>query len=190
MSLYELFLTVHILGAIAWIGSGFLLLVLASGAARIGDPEAIGKVIDDSAPLGTRLFIPASLVTLAMGIALTIEGPWSLSHLWIALGLAGFAATFLTGVLVAKPRGDAIAEMRRREGRMTPEATFAARRLLVIGRTDYIVLVLVVIDMAIKPTGDDVGILVVMALILIAGLAYVAAAYRAIEQPAPEPSAA
>jgi uncharacterized membrane protein len=91
MSLYELFLTVHILGAIAWIGSGFLLLVLANGAARAGDPEAIGKIIDDTTPLANRLFIPASLVTLVMGIALTIEGPWSLGHLWIALGLAGLA---------------------------------------------------------------------------------------------------
>jgi hypothetical protein len=56
----------------------------------------------------------------------------------------------------------------------------------VLGRTDYIVLVLVVIDMAIKPTGDDVGVLVVMALILLAGIAYVIATLRGLEQPVPE----
>jgi uncharacterized membrane protein len=190
MSLYELFLTVHILGAVAWIGSGFLLLLLANGAARATDGEALGRIIDETAHLGNRLFIPASLVTLVMGIALTIEGPWSLGYLWIALGLAGFLATFLTGALVMKPRGDAIAEIRRREGRMTPAATYEARRMLVLARTDYLVLVLVVIDMAIKPTGDDVGVLVVMALILVAGIAYVLASYRGIEEPAPEPAAA
>jgi uncharacterized membrane protein len=188
MSLYELFLTAHILGAIAWIGSGFLLLVLANRAARTTDGEALGRIIDDTADLANKLFIPASLVTLAMGIALTIEGPWSLGYLWIALGLAGFLATFLTGLLVMKPRGDAIAEMRRREGRMTPAATYEARRMLVLGRTDYLVLGLVVIDMAIKPSGDDVGVLVVMALLLLAGITYVLAAYRGIEEPAPQPA--
>ena len=164
--------------------------MLANGAARATDGEALGKIVDNTAHLGNRLFIPASLVTLVMGIALTIDGPWSLGHLWVALGLAGFLATFLTGVLVMKPRGDAIAEIRRREGRMTPAATYEARRMLVLGRTDYLVLSLVVVDMAIKPSGDDAGVLVVMALILLAGIAYVLASYRGIEQPAPEPAAA
>jgi hypothetical protein len=86
-----------------------------------------------------------------------------------------------------KPRGDAIAEIRRREGRMTPAATYEARRMLVLGRTDYLVLALVVIDMVIKPSGDDVGVLVVMALILLAGIGYVLTSYRGIEQPAPQP---
>jgi uncharacterized membrane protein len=190
MSAYELFLAVHILGAIAWIGSGFLLLVLANGAARATDGEALGRIIDDTAHLGNRLFIPAALVTLAMGIALTIDGHWSLGNLWVALGLAGFATTFLTGLLVMKPRGDAIAEIRRREGRMTPAATYEARRMLVLARTDYLVLALVVIDMAIKPTGDDVGVLVVMALILVAGIAYVLASYRGIELSPTAPAAA
>jgi uncharacterized membrane protein len=190
MSLYELFLSVHILAAVAWIGSGFLLLVLASRAARGGDDdgEALGRVIDDSAFLGGRLFIPAALVTVAMGIALTIEGSWGFDRLWIVLGLCGFLATFLTGVIVFKPRGDAVAAARERDGGMTAQTTFEARRMLALGRTDYVVLVLVVVDMAVKPTGDDVGILVAMALALLAGIGYVLASYRSIEPPAaPQP---
>jgi uncharacterized membrane protein len=188
MSLYELFLTVHILGAIAWIGSGFLLLVLANGAARATDGEALGRIIDETAHLGTRLFIPASLVTLAMGIALTIEGSWGFDRLWIMLGLTGFLATFITGAAIMKPRGDAIAALRRRHGHMTPEATYQARRMLVLGRTDYFVLALVVVDMAIKPTGEDAGVLVAMALALLAGITYVLVTYRGIEAPAPQPA--
>jgi hypothetical protein len=55
--------------------------------------------------------------------------------------------------------------------------------MLALGRVDYVVLVMVVVDMALKPTGDDAGVLSVMALVLAAGLAYVVTAYRRIEAP-------
>ena len=188
MDLYELFLALHILAAIAWIGSGFMLLVLAGRAARQPDGEALGRVIDDTADLGGKLFIPASLLTFAMGLALVIDGPWTFDQLWIVLALAGFAATFCTGALILKPRGDRIAELRRRDGRMSREATYTARRMLALGRLDYVVLVMVVVDMALKPTGDDAGVLAAMAAVLLAGVGYVVTAYRAIE--APEPATA
>jgi uncharacterized membrane protein len=185
---YDVLLFLHILAAIAWIGSGFMLLLLANRAARQPDGEALGRVIDDTADLGAKLFIPASLLTFAMGVALAIDGPWSFDQLWIVLGLAGFATTFVTGALILKPRGDRIAELRRRDGGMSPEANYAARRMLALGRLDYIVLVMVVVVMALKPTGEDVGVLVAMAAVLAAGLAYVVIAYRSIE--APEPAVA
>jgi uncharacterized membrane protein len=188
MDLYELFLALHILAAIAWIGSGFLLLLLANRAARQPDGDELGRVIDDTADLGAKLFIPASLLTFAMGLALVIDGPWAFDQLWIVLGLAGFATTFCTGALIMKPRGDRIAELRRRDGGMSPEANYAARRMLALGRVDYVVLVMVVVDMAIKPTGDDAGVLAVMAAVLLAGVGYVIASYRAIEAPQPAPA--
>jgi hypothetical protein len=165
-----------------------MLLLLATRAARQPDGEALGGLIDDTADLGTKLFIPASLVTFAMGLALAIDGPWSFDQLWIVLGLAGFATTFVTGALILKPRGDRIAELRRRDGGMSPEANYAARRMLTLGRLDYVVLVMVVVDMALKPTGDDVGVLAVMAAVLLAGIASVVVGYRTIE--APEPAVA
>jgi hypothetical protein len=183
MRVYDLLLAGHILSAMAWIGSGFLLLVLASRAARESG-EALGRFIDDTAFLGTRLFIPASLLTFVLGLALAIHGPWSLSQLWLVLGLGGFLATFVTGALIMKPRGDRIAELRRRDGGMSPEAEFAARRMLTLGRTDYVVLALVVVDMAMKPTGDDVTLLAIMAAVLLAGVGFVIAGYRRIGAPA------
>ena len=184
MRVYNLLLTGHILAAIAWIGSGFLLLVLAGRAARAADPEALGRIIDETADLGAKLFIPASLATFALGLALAIDGPWRFGQLWIVLGLCGFAATFITGALVMKPRGDKIAELRRRDGRMSAEAEFAARRMLTLARTDYVVLVLVVADMVLKPTAADTGLLVAMGAILVGGIAAVVAGYRAIPAPA------
>ena len=67
---------------------------------------------------------------------------------------------------------------------MTPEALSEGRKLLTLARIDYIVLLLVVLDMVVKPTGDDVGLLVVMAAILVAGVAYVLWRARALTPPA------
>jgi hypothetical protein len=54
------------------------------------------------------------------------------------------------------------------------------------------VLFLVIADMVIKPIGDDVGVLIGMAVILIAGIAYIVSRLRALdaerEAPAPSPA--
>ena len=69
-----------------------------------------------------------------------------------------------------------------RDGGMSPEAEIEIRKLLTKGRVDTVVLYLVVAVMALKPTGDDVGILVALAAIVVAGLAYVAMRLRQIDE--------
>ena len=61
-----------------------------------------------------------------------------------------------------------------------------------MARVDYVVLFLVVADMVVKPTGDDAGVLIAMAVILIAGIAYILSRLRALdaERETPAPSAA
>jgi hypothetical protein len=46
---------------------------------------------------------------------------------------------------------------------------------------DYVTFALVVLDMVAKPTGDDTGLLVAMAAILVAGIAYILVSVRAID---------
>jgi hypothetical protein len=52
----------------------------------------------------------------------------------------------------------------------------------------YVVLVLVVADMTLKPTGDDVGLLLAMALVLAAGLAWALTAAQAVRAPGEAPA--
>ena len=170
MTLYELLLFVHILAAAIWFGSGFLLHVLAYRAK--GDDASLERLFHDTAALSTGLFIPSSLVVLVAGVLLVIDGPWSFDQLWIVLGLLGYAATFTTGVGILKPRSERIVEMMERAGGMTPEAAVEIRRMLSLAKIDYITLMLVIAVMALKPTGDDVVVLTVMALVMVAGTAY------------------
>jgi hypothetical protein len=188
MSWYEFLLFVHIAASIAWIGAGFLMLVLGLRADRTDDEAGIKRLLDDNAWLATRLFIPASLTVVVAGVLLTIDGPWEFDQLWIVLGLVGYASTFFTGVAILRPRGDAIAAAIERDGRMTPASLADARRLLALARIDYVVLLLVVADMAIKPTGDDVGVLVAMAAVLAVGLAWALNAAQSVRTPGEAPA--
>jgi hypothetical protein len=54
----------------------------------------------------------------------------------------------------------------------------------------YVTFALVVLDMVVKPTGDDGGVLIAMALILAAGIAYILVSLRAIDARAAQPSSA
>ncbi|HZB07022.1 MAG TPA: DUF2269 family protein [Thermoleophilaceae bacterium] len=183
MTLYELLLFIHIGASIVWIGAGFLSLVLATTYDRESDEAAIKRFLKDQEWLAMRLFVPASLVVVIFGIALVIESDaWSFDQLWIILGLVGYAATFVTGLFFIKPASERIAaEMEGQGGRLWPRLRADIRKLIVTARVDYVTFALVVFDMVAKPTGDDVGVLVAMAVILAIGIAYIVVSVRAIE---------
>src|SRR5215207_4887834 len=174
MTLYEFLLFIHVTAVVVWVGAGLLSLALGISYDRDGDEPAIRPFLADQERLATRLFIPAALTTVIFGIALVIESDaWTFEYLWIVLGLVGFAATFATGMLMIKPANERIgAGMEREGGRLTPALRTDIRKLLVKARLDYVVIVLVIADMVIKPTGDDAAVLIVMALIAISGVAY------------------
>ena len=189
MSFYELLLFVHILAAAIWFGAGFLFHLQAYRADRADDAATMQRLLADTAVLSNVLFIPASLVVLFAGLLLVIEGPWSFGDLWIVLGLLGYAATFATGLLVIKPGSERIATLTGSSGELTPQALYEARRMLALARIDYVALVLVIAVMTIKPTGDDVAVLVVLAALLVAGAALVFTRAQALQAPAASGSA-
>ena len=193
MTLYDFLLFIHISATVVWVGAGVCSMVLAIGYDSDGDAPAIRRFLADQDRLATRLFIPASLTVVILGIALVIESDaWSFDQLWIVLGLVGFAATFVTGLFMIKPASERVgAAMEREGGRLTAALRTDIRKLIVMARLDYVVLFLVIADMVVKPTGDDVAVLVGMALILAAGIAYILSRMRALDdERAPAPSAA
>lgn len=181
MDFYSLLLFAHITFAIVWLGSGILLHVLLSRFNSADDAVALEKIFGSTEALGNRLFMPSSLLVLLSGIVLTIDGPWSFGSLWIVLALIGFALTFLIGALWIGPQSGRVKEAMERGGGMTEEARRLATRMMVVGRIDSVVLFLIVFDMAIKPTGDDVGALIVMAAVLVLAILVFGGRARALE---------
>jgi uncharacterized membrane protein len=170
MSYYEVLLFLHIAAAAVWLGSGFFLQMLVFRAGKAGDAPLLQGIASNSGWMAQRIFIPASLVVLVVGILLTIEGPWSFGDLWIVLGLTGYAFSFLVGILFIEPEGKRIAKAMAAgdQGR----AAFHVNRINTVSRIELVVLYLVVAVMALKPTGDDTGTLVLAAALLLAALAY------------------
>ena len=154
MTWYELFLFLHISGVIVWLGSGTALAVLS-----LREP-----IVELAEWLGPRVFGPASLGSLAFGLALVFEGHWTFSPLWIQLGLGAFALSTLVNAGLRFP------VIRRNP----PDRD---RKLRALAALDLAVLFLAVADMVAKPTGDDVVALVVggaiLGLVALSGVARV-----------------
>ena len=166
MTLYELFLLLHVVTAIVWLGAGFVLTLLILKAERAGNVEGQGEIFNDIDWLAPRLFIPASLLTLVFGLLCVAEGPWSFEQLWVTLGFLGWAASFGIGFFYFKPEGERIAGLIEAEGPESAEARSRTLRLHAVDRIELTILYLVVAVMVLKPTGDDVGFLLVGAAIL------------------------
>jgi hypothetical protein len=113
---------------------------------------------------------PAALGALAFGLALVADGDWTYDPLWIRLGLAAFASSFLLNVAVRLP-------LLRRLVRTSPaEQQRLGRVLGALAGLELTVLYLAVADMMAKPTGDDTGTLIVGAAVLAFAVALTIAA--------------
>jgi len=166
MDLYTVFKFLHVFTAVAWVGGGLTLIVGAVLAERAQGPESLFKILDIMNVLGKAWFVPASFLTVVFGaITATFGGMWG--QFWVLLGLAGFASTFFTGLLIIEPTGRKLGALVA-EGR-GDEAIAEGRKLMAISRFDYTVMFVVVLDMVFKPGWTDFVTIAVMALIVAAG---------------------
>jgi uncharacterized membrane protein len=154
MTRYELLIFLHIAASVVWLGAGFLMAVLVLGAGRAGDRVKEAGHHRDVGWLAPRVFIPASMSVLVLGILLVIDGPWTFGELWIVIALAGWAASFLLGFLYFKPEGERIGALVEEHGPSHPEVGRRIHRLNVVDRMQLVILFLIVGDMVAKPTGD------------------------------------
>ncbi|MGV3652242.1 MAG: DUF2269 family protein [Devosia sp.] len=166
MDFYLVFKLLHVLTAAAWFGGGLTLLVANILATRAKGPAEMFSILGTMNSLGKAWFVPTSFLTVIFGaIATTLGNMWG--DLWVLIGLAGFVSTFLTGLLFIEPTGLRIAKALE-EGREA-DALAAGQRLMRIVRFDYVVMLVVMADMVLKPQFGDWDLLIGMALIVVAG---------------------
>lgn len=168
MDVYTVFKFLHVLCALAWVGGGMTLLAASIMATRSKDDRGLFAGLDIMNRLGKTWFIPTSFLTVVFGaITATVGGMWG--DLWVILGLVGFASTFLTGMLLLEPEGRKIGALIDK-GEMV-DAVAAGKRLLTIGKFDYTVMLMVIVDMVLKPGWTDFAVLAGMAVIVALGAA-------------------
>jgi uncharacterized membrane protein len=175
---YELLLFLHVATAVVWVGGATAVQLLAFRADRADDPLEMHRVTSGAEWLATRVFVPSSALVLVFGIALVLDGPWGFDQLWIVVGLAGYAFSFLVGTLFLSPETGRIARGIEAHGPTHETVVARIRRILVVSRFELAVLFVVLLDMSLKPEAGDGWFWVLAAAILLAGAAFSAAAYR------------
>jgi uncharacterized membrane protein len=148
---YSVFKVVHVALAVFWVGGGLTLTVLGLRAERLDDPVEMATLARQAAFVGEKLFAPAGLVVLLMGIAMVINGHLGWGHFWVIAGLIGYAATFVTGLGFLGPQAKKVDLLLRERGAEAAETQAAIQRILLVARVDVAVLLLVVAAMTVKP---------------------------------------
>jgi uncharacterized membrane protein len=149
---FGLFKWIHVSVAVFWVGGGLTLTALALWAETKDDPEEMATLARQASFVGEKLFAPAGLLVLAMGITMVINSPeFSFNQTWVIIGLVGYALTFTTGIGFLAPRAKRIAILLETKGAAAPETQAAIKQILLISRIDVGVLLIVVADMLMKP---------------------------------------
>lgn len=148
-SSYQVWLSIHILCAVLWVGANFAIHFYFARMSPEADPRGTAKFMRDTEILGNRIFAPLSLTLLVMGFILIGDGHWGYKP-WVIFGLFVWGFSFLNGVGYLGRRAIPIAEQLETEG-FTPAAKVAFGRFQLAARIEGVLLILVVLDMALKP---------------------------------------
>ena len=165
MDLYTVAKFLHIALAVAWLGSAFGLTLLAAVAVRRDDGDAITSVAKNAEVLAKLVFIPSSLLILALGVYM-VWVQWGFTEAWIVVGIAGVVMTFSIGAGILSPMINKLAEIEP-----GPEKQALTVRLLRSARADLIMLFVILWDMVSKPAWSDATELLIMLAIVALGAA-------------------
>jgi uncharacterized membrane protein len=156
LTLYTTLKALHVLLAVIWVGGGVCLTVLALRAQRAKDPLRLVRIAKDAEWFGTRVFVPASILLVLLGggmlattYAKNVDYTWSCA--WIIIGIVGFAISFVTGAAYLGPSSGKLAKLMEERGPEDPDVQAAIGRILLVARIDVVILLLVVLDMVLKP---------------------------------------
>jgi uncharacterized membrane protein len=184
---YTFFKSVHVIAATIWVGGSVMIQALAFRIVRSRDAKRQADFAKDTEIVGMRLFIPTTWILLLAGVALMINADWAWDQNWIVFGLIAFGLSFVVGAGFLGPEGGRIAAVIEKEGPDSPAAQARIRRILLVSRCELVILLAVVWNMVVKPTGND-GWFWATLIVMFAGIAAVLAVYRRSAQAVPAPA--
>lgn len=147
---YQWYLSIHILAAVLWVGGACTIQLFAVRAVRADDGPRLATLTSEIEWVGTRLFIPSSLVLVVMGFLLIDEGNHDY-ELWLVFPIVVWIASFVAGAGFLGPQSGKLSKDIDEHGMDSPQARGRLARILAISRIELVLLLLVVLDMALKP---------------------------------------
>lgn len=147
---YEVWKTLHVLAAVAWVGGALTLNVLAFFALRSRLPGRKAEFAHEAEKVGMRLFLPAGVILVVMGFVLVHQGQWGY-HTWVILALVAYGLSFVTGAAFLGPESGRIGKAIAVEGPDSPAVVARINRIVLVSRIELVILLLIVVDMVLKP---------------------------------------
>jgi uncharacterized membrane protein len=148
MTIEPWLLFLHVLGAVAWVGGGLTLILVAMATLRRADPAVVTEFGHTMAYVGPRLFAPSVGLVLITGVWMILtSSAWDFGQLWVLIGIACLVLAFAIG-------GGYIARIGIALGQPSTDATRAAsllRRWINAYLVVLAILVIAVWDMTVKP---------------------------------------
>ena len=149
---YQIYLAVHVVAAVIWVGGDITLTTLGIVFERRHEGDTLAALGRMGAWIGTRVYTPALFVVIGFGIALMHELHLDYGQFWVVFGLTGWAIAAIVGVGFVGPELGRIDEAARTHGPESEEVARRVKRLFAIFRFDTALLILIVLDMATRPS--------------------------------------
>ncbi len=148
--MYELAKYIHILCAIIWVGGALYVQVLAIRIQRSGDPSVMGRLGPEIEFIGTRVFVPASILLFLAGAFMTSQR-WAFSQAWVSIAIVLWLVSVLVGSFYLGPQSKKIGQLVAAEGPGSPAAGALLGRVFLISRLELVSFAVIVALMVFKP---------------------------------------
>ena len=150
MTWFELWLFLHVLGAITWIGGAIAIQVFGILTKRAADPAKTAFFIRNVSWLVMRVFLPAAVVVFVSGVGLVETGFWDYDETVVTAGIIQWLVVALVAFgFLGRAMGRAGAQLEA-EG-PSPPLMLRIRNLVWTSRALLATLVVIVFFMTVKP---------------------------------------
>lgn len=149
---YKWWLALHILLAVVWVGSDVAIQIFVIRAKRAG-PDRLSYLASEIEWYGTRVLLPASLGLVVIGFILlhVSAGAYDLGQGWVTFGFIVWLFSAGAGSLYLGPESGRLGKLVEERGPEDPEYQRRLNRVFLVSRIELVLLILVVLDMAVKP---------------------------------------
>lgn len=148
--LYTTLKFIHVAAAVAWVGGGLALTMLAAQVRSTGSGEEIAALMERIEWFGKRMFAPLSGVVLLMGLGMAYIGG-ILSAPWVSAGFLGIFVSAGIGMGFLTPKVAQLKALVEQHGGDHPEVRRLGERILLVSRIDMVILMLIIAVMVFKP---------------------------------------
>jgi uncharacterized membrane protein len=150
-SWYGFFKLMHVVFAVLWVGGAAALSIMAISAELANDPERLFSLARNAELVGQRVFLPSTFLVFGFGVAMVENGNLGYGDFWISFALAAWAISALVGAAFFGPQLKRLNQLIEERGKDDPEVERRVRTILRVGRFDACLLLLIVVDMTVKP---------------------------------------